>query len=64
MTGTMAFVPDFTRYFASNQLSDVTVVIQDEAEALGKCKRDNTLPAHSMVLVAFSKYFETKVGML
>lgn len=59
----MAFVPDHEEYFLSDRFSDVTLVIEDESRALGKHKRDKTLPGHSMVLMPFSNYFKTKVSI-
>eukprot|EP00878_Enallax_costatus_P009685 GHUV01010117.1.p1 GENE.GHUV01010117.1~~GHUV01010117.1.p1 ORF type:complete len:537 (+),score=147.08 GHUV01010117.1:220-1830(+) len=56
-------VPDFERFFGNKALSDVELHLYEEADTLGKRKRDEglNLPCHSMVLVAYSGYCRTKI---
>ena len=57
-------VPDLAEFFDTETLSDVKLLLFEEADAgtKGKRKREEiTLPGHSMVLVAFSTYCKAKV---
>lgn len=60
----MADSPDFSRYFGNSKLSDCTVALVEEPPpGCGSAKRrQQELPGHSMVLVAFSGYCKAKAS--
>jgi hypothetical protein len=70
-------LPDFGDYYMQEKHSDVEILIEEESEAMGRKRRKEDdgeeaegpvdtrkLFWHSMVLLAFSKYFKAKVWLI
>lgn len=56
-------LPSFEKYYLNDALVDVSVTLFEEADELGKRKRETQIPAHSMVLAVTSSYCEAKVNL-